>query len=41
MLVIMNSGNSTGAHFDDAFGKNGGVLSVMSDVDHRQMESVP
>ena len=36
----MDSKNSPGAHFDDAVGKNRSVVSVMRDVDHRQMEGL-
>lgn len=40
MLFAMDSKNSPAAHFDHAVGKNGSVVSVMRDVDHRQMEGL-
>ena len=36
----MDSDDSTGAHFDHLIGKNGGVLAVVCDVHHCQIESV-
>lgn len=36
----MNSDNSTGAQIDHAVGKNGGVIPIMRNVDHRQIEAL-
>jgi hypothetical protein len=38
ILLAMDGGNSTGAHFHDVAAKSGGILAVVRDVDHGERE---